>query len=30
MSDDAELTFDIDAAGTGATGLKVILYYRKT
>ena len=29
IADDAELTFDIDVAGTGATGLKVmILGYR--
>lgn len=26
IADDAELTFDIDVAGTGAKGLKVILY----
>ncbi|RMH27825.1 MAG: hypothetical protein D6692_07150, partial [Planctomycetota bacterium] len=26
LADDAELTFDIDTAGTGATGLKVKLY----
>jgi hypothetical protein len=29
ISDDAELTFDIDVAGTGAKGLKVFLYYEK-
>jgi hypothetical protein len=29
ISDDAEITFDIDAAGTGAKGLKVIIYYRR-
>ena len=29
ISDDAEITFDIDVAGTGAKGLKVILYYTK-
>ena len=27
IADDAEITIDIDAAGTGATGLKVTLYY---
>ena len=27
MSDDAEITFDIDSAGTGARGLKVAIYY---
>jgi len=30
IADDAEITFDIDAAGTGAKGLKVTLYYRRT
>jgi len=29
ISDDAEITFDIDVAGTGAKGLKVFLYYEK-
>jgi hypothetical protein len=29
ITDDAELTFDIDSAGTGARGLKVILYYQR-
>lgn len=29
IADDAELTFDITVAGTGAKGLKVILYYRR-
>jgi hypothetical protein len=29
IADDAELTFDIDAAGTGARGLKVTLYYQR-
>lgn len=29
VSDDAEITIDIDTAGTGAKGLKVILYYRR-
>lgn len=29
ISDDAEITFDIDVAGTGAKGLKVYLYYEK-
>jgi hypothetical protein len=28
LADDAELTFDITAAGTGAKGLKVTLYYQ--
>lgn len=27
IADDAEITFDIDAAGTGAKGLKVKMYY---
>jgi hypothetical protein len=30
LADDAELTFDIDAAGTGAKGLKVKLYVTRT
>jgi hypothetical protein len=30
IADDAELTFDIDVAGTGAKGLKVTLYFVKT
>lgn len=30
IADDAEITVDIDGAGTGATGLKVTLYYRRT
>lgn len=30
ISDDAEITFDIDVAGTGAKGLKVTLYFVKT
>jgi len=30
IADDAEITFDIDVAGTGAKGLKVTLYYRRT
>ena len=30
IADDAELTFDIDVAGTGAKGLKVTLYYKRT
>ena len=30
IADDAEITIDIDAAGTGAKGLKVTLYYVKT
>jgi len=25
LADDAEMTFDIDVAGTGAAGLKVVL-----
>jgi len=29
IADDAEITIDIDAAGTGAKGLKVTLYYRR-
>jgi len=29
IADDAELTFDIDVAGTGAIGLKVTIYYKK-
>ena len=29
IADDAEITFDIDVAGTGAKGLKVVLYYTK-
>lgn len=30
ITDDAEITFDIDVAGTGAKGLKVTLYFVKT
>lgn len=30
IADDDELTFDIDVAGTGAKGLKVTIYYRRT
>jgi hypothetical protein len=30
IADDAEITIDIDSAGTGARGLKVTLYYVKT
>ncbi len=30
FSDDDEITMDIDVAGTGAKGLKVTLYYRRT
>lgn len=30
VADDAEITIDIDAAGTGAKGLKVTLYFRRT
>jgi len=30
IADDAEITMDIDSAGTGARGLKVVLYYVKT
>jgi hypothetical protein len=29
ISDDSEITFDIDVAGTGAKGLKVVLYYKR-
>ena len=29
IADDAEITIDIDAAGTGAKGLKITLYYRR-
>lgn len=29
IADDAELTFDIDVAGTGAAGLKVRIYYTR-
>jgi hypothetical protein len=29
ISDDDEITFDIDVAGTGAKGLKVVLYYKR-
>lgn len=29
IADDAELTFDIDAAGTGAKGLKVAIYHTR-
>lgn len=29
LADDAEITFDIDVAGTGAAGLKVKIYYTK-
>lgn len=30
LADDAEITFDIDVAGTGAKGLKVTLFYRRS
>ena len=30
FADDDEITMDIDVAGTGAKGLKVTLYYRRT
>ena len=30
IADDAEITIDIDGAGTGANGLKVTLYYSRT
>jgi hypothetical protein len=30
IPDDSEITFDIDTAGTGAKGLKVILYYKRS
>lgn len=29
IADDSEITFDIDVAGTGAKGLKVIIYYKR-
>jgi hypothetical protein len=29
IADNAVITFDIDVAGTGAKGLKVILYYKR-
>lgn len=29
LTDDAEITVDVDSAGTSATGVKVTLYYRK-
>lgn len=29
IADDAEVTIDIDTAGTGAKGLKLIIYYKK-
>jgi hypothetical protein len=29
ITDDAEITFDIDTAGTGAKGLKIYLFYEK-
>ncbi len=30
LADDSEMTFDVDIAGTGATGLKVVLIGRRT
>jgi hypothetical protein len=30
VSDDAEITFDIDVAGTGAKGLKVTIFHTKS
>ena len=30
ITDDQQITIDVDAAGTGARGLKVTLYYRRT
>ena len=30
FADDDEITMDVDTAGTGAKGLKVIIYYRRT
>jgi hypothetical protein len=30
VSDDAEITFDIDTAGTGAKGLKVTIFHTKS
>lgn len=29
ITDDAEITFDVDVAGSGAKGLKIALYYKK-
>lgn len=29
IADDAEITIDIDAAGTSAAGLKIVLYYKR-
>lgn len=29
IADDAEITFELTAAGTGATGLKVVLYHKR-
>lgn len=30
ISDDSEITFDIDSAGTGAKGLKITLFYKRS
>lgn len=30
IANDEEITFDIDTAGTGAKGLKVTIYYKRT
>jgi hypothetical protein len=30
IPDDSEITFDIDVSGTGAKGLKIILYYKRS
>ena len=30
IADDSQITVDIDGAGTGARGLKITLYYRRT
>ena len=29
IADDAQITVDVDGAGTGARGLKITLYYRR-
>jgi hypothetical protein len=29
IADDDEITFDVDVAGTGAKGLKVVIYYKR-
>ena len=30
IADDSQITIDVDGAGTGARGLKITLYYRRT